>query len=99
MLGRLPPTSGQRAIFKSQVEKVKVSLDQTKESFMKKFQGKVSDAYHASYRPSEEGEKQEYFDSVYEARDYVTIGVDCHTESKDDITLPCIKYIFSHSEK
>mmetsp|Transcript_33227 Transcript_33227/g.61177 ORF Transcript_33227/g.61177 Transcript_33227/m.61177 type:complete len:1298 (+) Transcript_33227:96-3989(+) len=99
MLGRLPPTSGQRAIFKSQVEKVKVALDQTKESFMKKFTGKVSDAYHQVYRPLEEGEKQDYFDSVFEARDYVTFGIDCHTQSKEDITLPPIKYIFSHTKK
>ena len=97
MLGRLPPTSGQRAIFKSQVEKVKVALDHTKESFMQTFTGPVSNAYRDVYRPSEEGEKQEYFDSVFGARDYVTLGVDCHTESKDDITLPSIKYSFTHS--
>lgn len=94
MLGRLPPTSGQRAIFKSQVEKVKVSLEQTKESFMKKFKGNVSDAYLQVYRPSEGGEKQDYFDAVFKGRDYLTLGVDCHTEEKDDITLPCVKYIF-----
>mmetsp|Transcript_13626 Transcript_13626/g.29505 ORF Transcript_13626/g.29505 Transcript_13626/m.29505 type:complete len:1269 (+) Transcript_13626:53-3859(+) len=99
MLGRLPSTSGQRAVFKSQVEKVKVALDQTKESFMNRFTGKVSDAYHQVYRPSEEGERQDYFDSVFEARDYVALGIDCHTESEEDITLPCVKYIFSHHEK
>lgn len=99
MLGRLPPTSGQRVVFKSQVDRVKVSLDQTKESFMKRFNGKVSDAYDEVYRPSEEeGEKREYFGSVFQARDYVTLGADCHTESKEDITLPCIKYMFSHTE-
>jgi len=94
MLGRLPPTSGQRVIFKSQVEKVKVALDQTKESFMKKFTGPVSNAYHQCYRPSEEGEKRDYFDSVFEARDYVTLGVDCHSKTKEDIMLPCIKYSY-----
>jgi len=96
MLGRLPPTSGQRIVFKTQVEKVKVSLDQTKDSFMKRFTGDVSRAYREVYRPSEEGEKQDYFDSVFTGRDYVTFGVDCHTESKEDITLPCVKYLFSH---
>lgn len=96
MLGRLPPASRQRAIFKSQVEKVKVSLDQTKESFMQRFQGKVSDAYRQVYRPSEEGDKQDYFDSLFKAREYVTFGIDCHTATKEEITLPCIKYMFSH---
>ncbi len=94
MLGRLPPTSGQRAIFKSQVDRVKVSLEQTKDSFMKKFQGNVSDAYLQVYRPTEEGEKQDYFDAVFKGRDYLTLGVDCHTEEKEDITLPCVKYTF-----
>jgi len=98
MLGRLPPTSGQRVVFKSQVEKVKVALDQTKESFMKKFTGTVSNAYHQVYRPSEEGEEQDYFDSVFKGRDYVTLGIDCHTETKEDITLPCVKYMFSHNK-
>ena len=97
MLGRLPPTSGQRAIFKTQVEKVKVSLDQTKASFLARFKGKVSSAYREVYRPIEEGEQQDYFDAVFKSRDYVTLGVDCHTSSRDDITLPCVKYIFSHS--
>lgn len=97
MLGRLPPTSGQRAIFKSQVEKVKVSLDQTKASFLARFTGNVSTAYREVYRPSEEGEQQDYFDAVFKGRDYVTLGVDCHTETKEDITLPCVKYIFSHN--
>ena len=92
MLGRLPPTSGQRVVFKSQVEKVKVALDQTKDTFMRKFTGKVSEAYLEVYR-SEEGEQQEYFDSVFKGRNYVTLGVDCHTKTKDDIRLPCIKYI------
>ena len=94
MLGRLPPTSGQRVVFKSQVDRVKASLDQTKESFMKLFTGSVSDAYSQVYRPTEEGEKQTYFDSVFKARDYVTLGVDCHTDKKEDITLPCIKYMW-----
>jgi len=98
MLGRLPPTSGQRAIFKSQVEKVKAALDQTKESFMNRFKGKVSDAYHQVYRPSEEGEKQDYFDSVFSQRNYVTLAIDCHNESEEDITLPCVKYSFSHTK-
>lgn len=95
MLGRLPPTSGQRAVFKSQVDRVKVALDQTKESFMNKFTGKVSSAYYQVYRPDEEGEKQKYFDAVFQARNYVALGVDCHNEAKDDITLPCIKYMYT----
>lgn len=98
MLSRLPPTSGQRVMFKSQVEKVKVSLDQTKNSFLARFGGTVSSAYYDVYRPAEEGEKQDYFDAVFKSRDYVTLGVDCHTESKDDIKLPCVKYIFSHTK-
>lgn len=92
MLGRLPPTSGQRMVFKSQVEKVKLALDQTKYTFMRKFTGKVSDAYLEVYRP-EEGDDQEYFDSVFKGRKYVALGVDCHTDTKDDIRLPCIKYV------
>lgn len=96
MLDRLPPTSGQRGVFKAQVERVKKALDQTKNSFMKTFTGKVSDVYYQVYRPSEEGEKQDYFNKVFELRDYVTLGIDCHSEAKDDVTLPCIKYIFTH---
>ncbi|KAL7550696.1 hypothetical protein ACHAWF_013915 [Thalassiosira exigua] len=99
MLGRLPSGSGQRAIFKSQVEKVKGALDQTKESFVKKFEGPVSKAYYQVYRPSEDGEKQDYFESVFRARDYVTLGVDCHTDTEEDITLPRVKYIFTHSKE
>lgn len=94
MLGRLPPTSGQRVVFKSQVEKVKKALDQTKESFMKKFTGPVSSAFLEVYRPEEEGEKRDYFDAVFGGRGYLVLGVDCHTDGKDDITLPCIKYIY-----
>lgn len=93
MLGRLPPTSGQRAVFKSQVEKVKVALDQTKDSFMMRFTGRVSDAYLEVYRP-EECEHKEYFDLVLRGRNYVTLGVDSHTDTKEDIRLPCIKYSY-----
>ena len=96
MLGRLPPTSGQRAIFKSQVEKVKKALDQTKESFMNRLSGPVSLAFREVYRPAEEGEKQTYFDTVFNGKDYVTLGVDCHTDREDEIILPCIKYTFTH---
>jgi hypothetical protein len=92
MLGRLPPTSGQRAVFKSQVEKVKIALDQTKDSHMMRFTGKVSDAYLEVYRP-EDREHQEYFDLVLRGRNYLTLGVDCHTDTKEDIRLPCIKYM------
>ena len=95
MLDRLPPTSGQRGVFKAQVERVKSALDQTKSSFVKRFTGKVSDAYYEVYRPSEEGEKQDYFIAVFKSRDYVTLEVDCHSDAGDDVTLPCIKYIFS----
>ena len=97
MLKRLPPTNHQRAVFKSQVEKIKVSLDQTKSSFLERFTGNVSFAYNEVYRPSGEGEQQDYFDSVFKSRDYITLGVDCHTSMKDDITLPCVKYIFTRN--
>ena len=94
MLGRLPPTSGQRKMFVMQVENVKKALDQTKESFQNTFDGPVSDAYCKAYRPEEEGEQQEYFDRVFEARDYVSLGVHCHTSSEEEIHLPCIKFVF-----
>lgn len=95
MLGRLPPTSGQRKIFASQVENVKKALDQTKESFMNIFQGPVSVAYRKTYRPAEEGEKRDYFDSVFGARDYVSLGVHCSTADEEDVVLPPIKYSYS----
>jgi hypothetical protein len=77
-----------------QVENVKKALDQTKKSFQNTFDGPVSVAYHSTYRPDEEGEKQEYFDRVFGARDYVNLGVHCHTENEEDIHLPCIKFVF-----
>jgi ubiquitin-activating enzyme E1 len=94
MLGRLPPTSGQRKMFVMQVENVKKALYQTKESFQNTFDGPVSDAYCKAYRPEEEGEQQEYFDTVFESRDYVSLGVHCHTSTEEEIHLPCIKFVF-----
>mmetsp|Transcript_33380 Transcript_33380/g.67356 ORF Transcript_33380/g.67356 Transcript_33380/m.67356 type:complete len:909 (-) Transcript_33380:2508-5234(-) len=95
MLGRLPPQSGQRKMFVTQVENVKKALDQTKLSFQTTFEGPVSLAYSSIYRPNEAGEKQDYFDALSEARDYVNLGVHCHTEDEEDIHLPCVKFIFS----
>lgn len=94
MLGRLPPTSNQRKMFLMQVENVKKALDQTKKSFENTYDGPVSVAYYDAYRP-EEGEKQEYFDRVLEARDYVSLGIHCHTDTEEDIHLPCIKFVFA----
>jgi len=99
MLGRLPPSSGQRKVFVGQVERIKKSLDQTKDMFLGNFQGPVSKAYRTNYRPEdtdgEEGnEKQQYFDTVFESRNYVVLGVHCTTEAGEDITLPPIKYVF-----
>ena len=59
------------------------------------FKGPVSEAFRQAYRPDEAGEKQEYFDRVFGKRDYVLLGVHCHTEEDPDIHLPCIKYISS----
>ena len=95
MLGRLPPTSGQRKMFVTQVENVKKALDATKLSFQTTFEGPVSNAYSAIYRPEEAGEKQDYFDSLNEARDYVNLGVHCHTGEEEDIHLPLVKFSFS----
>ena len=94
MLGRLPPTHGQRKMFVMQVENVKKALDQTKRSFQNTYDGAVSVAYCDAYRPEEKGEKQEYFDKVFEARDYVNLGVHCHTKTEEDVHLPCIKFVF-----
>ena len=100
MLGRLPPTSGQRKIFENQVNTVKSALDKTKEEFTSLFEGPVSVAYRKVYRPEDE-EKQQQFDNVFGARDYVLLGVDCHTSGMDeeDIHLPCIKYVFSAGDE
>jgi hypothetical protein len=97
MLGRLPPASGQRKMFATQVENVKKALDQTKESFMSTFKGSVSSAFRAAYRPEdEESEKQQYFDAVFGARNYVVLGIHCLAEGvEEDIALPPIKYVFS----
>jgi ubiquitin-activating enzyme E1 len=51
MLSRLPPTSGQRKMFVTQVENVKKALDQTKKSFQALYEGPVSVAYRTAYRP------------------------------------------------
>ena len=95
MLGRLPPQSGQRKMFAMQVENVKKALDATKQSFQATFDGPVQEAYRGAYRPAEEGEKRDYFDTIFRARDYVTLGVHCHTEKGEDVTLPCIELMFS----
>jgi ubiquitin-activating enzyme E1 len=95
MLSRLAPTSGQRKMFVMQVENVKKALDQTKMFFRNNFEGPVSVAFRNAYRPDEEGEKQEYFDSVFGARDYISVGVHCRTHDEEDVTLPCIKYCFA----
>ena len=96
MLGRLPPTSGQRKMFVTQVDNVKKALDQTKESFTKTFRGPVSSAFKTAYRPDdEEAEKQKYFDTIFDARNYLVLGIDCHhKEGEDEIHLPPIKYVF-----
>mmetsp|Transcript_3005 Transcript_3005/g.6757 ORF Transcript_3005/g.6757 Transcript_3005/m.6757 type:complete len:1300 (+) Transcript_3005:21-3920(+) len=109
MLGRLPPTSGQRNIFANQVSNVQKSLEQTKESFDRSYRGPVSASYQSTYRPTDdESEKQKYFDTIFTSRNYLVLGVDCHyanangdndndTNSQDeDIHLPPIKYIFKH---
>ena len=93
MLGRLPPTNGQRKMFVMQVENVKKALDQTKKSFQSTYDGPVSVAYYNAYHPEEEGEQQEYFDRVFGARDYVNLGVHCHNETEEDIHLPSIKFV------
>uniref|UniRef100_A0A7S4R506 Ubiquitin-activating enzyme E1 C-terminal domain-containing protein n=1 Tax=Ditylum brightwellii TaxID=49249 RepID=A0A7S4R506_9STRA len=98
MFNRLPPTSGARKRFEDQIMTTKKALDQTKENFLSSFRGAISDAYCAAYRPGdseEDAEARQYFDTVSEARDYVTLGVHCHTSTEEDITLPCIKYIYS----
>lgn len=96
MLGRLPPTSGQRKVFATQVDNVKKALDQTKDSFTSTFKGPVSAAFRSTYRPNDdESEKQQYFDTISAARNYLVLGVDCNAkEGEDDIHLPPIKYIF-----
>ena len=99
MLGRLPPTSGQRKLFEGQINNVKKALDGTKKSFRQIFTGPVSHAFRTVYRPEEEGEKQEYFDRVYGKRDYILLGSDCRTAESADIRLPCIKYITTRDDE
>ena len=96
MLGRLPAASGQRKVFATQVENVKKALDQTKESFKDTFRGPVSAAFKGAYRPGdEEAEKQQYFDTLFNSRNYLVLGIDCHhDEGADEIHLPPVKYIF-----
>jgi ubiquitin-activating enzyme E1 len=99
MLGRLPPTSGQRKVFEGQINNVKKALDGTKKSFRQTFTGSVSHAYRTVYRPTNDQlEKQEYFDRVYDKRDYVLLGVHCRTAESADIHLPCINYIVTAPE-
>lgn len=99
MLGRLPPTSGQRKIFEKQVDTVKAALDNTKSSLSKRMSGAVSSVYFDTYRPNGEKEAEKaYFDRVYAVRDYVTLGVHCHTADGTDILLPPIVYEFAKGE-
>ena len=96
MLGRLPPTSGQRRVFVTQVENVKRALDQAKTAFEDTFRGPVSGSFRAAYRPTDdEAEKQNYFDTIAAARNYLVLGIDVDTEDDEaEIRLPPIKYIF-----
>jgi hypothetical protein len=97
MLGRLPPTSGQRKMFEGQIDKVKQALDATKKSFQQLFEGSVSKAYEHVYRPSgnEDDDARDYFDRVHAKRDFFLLGVHCQTADNPDIHLPCIKYILT----
>lgn len=99
MLDRLPAASGQRRIFAGQVNNVKKALDQTKESFQHTFQGPVSAAFRSTYRPGDdEAEKQQYFDTIFGARNYLVLGIDCHQEEgEDEIHLPPVKFVFPSS--
>lgn len=97
MLSRLHPTSRQRKMFETQVNNVKKALDKTKESFADTFYGPVSKAYHGVYDPEDEKEK-EYFEAVFEGRDYLRLGVHCHTLEEEGIHLPCIKFIYSKED-
>ena len=99
MLGRLPPTSGQRKVFEGQIQKVKDALYKTKEEFSSIFTGPVSAAFTKVYRPQGDKEGEiEYFDRVNEKRDYVLLGVDCHTDESQDVHLPPIQYVFGATE-
>lgn len=108
MLDRLPPSSGQRKVFETQIQNVKTSLDNTKKSFQRIFAGPVSEAFRHVYRPQDDdnNKAQEYFDRVHDKRDYLLLGLHClwknsasnsEEEGVKDIHLPCIKYVVGKS--
>ena len=102
MLGRLPPSSGQRKIFEGQIQNVTTALDKTKKTVKQIYTGPVTDAFRHIYRPEEEGKAHEYFDLVHSKRDYLLLGVHGRTKCSDteegkDVHLPCFKYLVASS--
>jgi len=97
MLGRLPPESGQRKMFESQVTAAVTSLAKTKATFQGKLDGLVSAAHTATYRQlfEEDEEKLAYFDKIAAARPYLTLQANYVVagggEDVGEVSLPPIK--------
>lgn len=63
MLGKLPAGSGQRRMFESQANTAITSLAKTKESFQEVYEGPLSKAFIAKFRPQLSEEAQAFVEA------------------------------------
>jgi len=95
MLPKLPVGGGARTNFEKQVHTAIASLAKVKESFVKTFDGPVSEAYIKAARPGDDAaEEQKYFDAVFEKRRYIALRAHVASASGEDADLPVIRYTF-----
>jgi len=94
MLGKVPEGAA-RNNFINQIKNCMKSLQQVKDTFAARYNGKVSEAYVAVARPSdEEADKQKYFDAVFAKRPYIPMQVHCVNAKGEDAELPLVRYTF-----
>merc|ERR1711924_451483 len=92
MLEKLPE-GGARTNFVNQVNTAAKSLQATKDTFTKRFEGPVVDAYIQVMRPPDsEGDKQQYFDTTHAGRSYIALQVHVLNSAGEEAELPHIKY-------
>lgn len=93
MLGRLPE-GGARKNFENQVQAAAKSLQSVKDTFAQSLKTPASEVYVKAARPSDDEEKQKYFDAVHSKRSYIALQVYMNNEKGEDAETPVIRYIF-----
>jgi len=93
MLGRLPE-GGARKNFENQVNAAAKSLQSVKDTFADSLKKPASEAYVAAARPTDDEEKQKYFDAVHSKRSYIALQVYMNNPEGEDAETPIIRYTF-----